>query len=61
MMMLIQKAFDSLGTGGTLLVLLLSLVVVLLVGVSHYRRSLEVRRAAFNKGFVSQVLMRLLP
>lgn len=52
MMILTQWFFDNLGAGGTLLVLLISLVSFLLVGVSNYRRSLEVRRAAFHKAKV---------
>ena len=59
-MVLIQRFFDNLGAGGILLVLLISLASFLLVGVSNYRRSLKVRRAAFHKGSVSRVLMRLL-
>lgn len=59
-MMLIQRFFDSLGAGGILLVLLTFLVGFLLVGVSNYRRSLEVCRADFYNGSVSRVLMRLL-
>jgi len=61
MMAPIQRFFDILGAGGTLLVLLTSLVGFLLVCVSHYRRSLEVRGAAFYKGSVSRVLIRLFP
>jgi len=60
MMMLIQRFSDSLGAGGTLLILLTSLVGFLLVGVSHYRRSLKVCLAAFYKRSVSRVLTRLL-
>ncbi len=43
----IQRFFDSLGAGGILLVLMTSLVGFSLMGVSNYRRSLEVCRAAF--------------
>ena len=45
---LIQRFFDNLGARGILLILLISLVSLLLVGVSHYRRSLKVCRAAFH-------------
>jgi hypothetical protein len=58
--MLIQRFSDSLGAGGTLLIILTSIVGLLLVGVSHYRRSLEVCLAAFHNGSVSRVLTLLL-
>ena len=48
-MSLIQRFFDDLGAGGILLILLVSLVSLLLVGVSNYRRSLEVCYAAFHR------------
>lgn len=60
MMILIQRFFDNLGTGGIMLVLLISLVSLLFVGVSHYRRSVEVCRPTFHEGSVSWVLKLLL-
>ena len=43
-----------------MLVLLISLVSLLFVGVSHYRRSVEVCRPTFHEGSVSWVLKLLL-